>query len=130
MGIQSEIFNIFKVGLAADEIGFDPQTFTYSTDATPSVTSESVAPTSGVAGESITIPGDKFGDDRSKVTVDIGGADCEVDTCSNSEIVCSLGSHSSEMVTGRVLVEGKGLSNEFAFTYQAELDSVSPSTGS
>ena len=118
-----------NVNVDANGNSFDAVSFVYSLDATPEVTDESVDPKIGVAGESITIPGAKFGNVPSNVRVEVGGAECTVDTCTDNEITCTLGSHSSGTVQGSVYVKDLGLSNSFEFTYTIKLTSVTPSSG-
>ena len=44
----------------------------------------------GNKGSSLTITGQGFGSDKTKVSVDAGGLNCEVDQLSNEEITCNV----------------------------------------
>ena len=71
--------------------------FTWDAAATPSISGAS--PSSGSAGDALTIDGSGFGTDTDGVSVKIGGAECDVTTCTDTQIVCNLGEGNGIMVS-------------------------------
>lgn len=105
---------------------YTPDSFTYSTGSTPTVTS--ISPTTGLSGSILTISGSNFA--NTGVTVTLDGVDCTVVSSSASQIQCTLGNHATGSVPVSVYVDGKGASNtDVMFEYQLTLSSISPTTG-
>ena len=132
---------------------FPDLNFTYSTAATPQVYDYS--PTEGIGDESLlvklTLPDvgtlQSFGlDFNSNWTLNsendwtdvfkitLGGVECAISNTAfpeipNVELTCTIGDRLSGQVDGSVHVKGIGYSNNFQFTYNMVLGSVSPTLG-
>ena len=102
-------------------------TFTYSSVSTPTVTS--ISPTSGTAGQTLTILGSNF--INGQTSVSIGGTTCVINTVSSSSITCTISSSpaGSQSVVVSVLLTGKSNSN-IQFQYSLQVNSASPTQGS
>ena len=107
------------------------QNYTYSMDMTPMVMS--VTPTNGQNGTDITIQGINLG--NGATSVDIGGAECMVNTeeSSDTAIMCELGLNLAGEHNINVEVGGLGMAmvqEELTFNYDLELTAFSPTSGS
>ena len=123
----------YDVVVTSHEIEF-PQTqqYTYSMTMTPVVMS--VTPSNGQQGTNIMIAGTNLvgGDTTS---VDIGGVGCEVDSemSGDSALMCTLGLNLAGEHNINVEVGGLGMAvvqDELTFSYDLELTSFSPTSGS
>ena len=104
---------------------FPQQTFNYDTSATPTVSS--ISPTSGHAGQTITLRGANFDTNKALVQVRVGAAECSVSSSTVASITCILGAHPASAVPVNVYVKGKGNSNnDTTFIYDLALSGVSP----
>lgn len=103
-------------------------TFTYDTAKTPTVTS--VSPTSGKAGDSITISGTSFSGTSSDNVVTLGGSTCTVTSATSTSIACTLGTKSPGQYDVEVSVATFGNAQSSAtFSYTVSATSINPSTG-
>ncbi len=106
-----------------------PDTFTmaYSSAITPTITS--INPTSGSAGETLTITGTNFIDAETSVL--IGGVSCMIVSVSTTSITCTIGSSpaGNQSVVSYVLSTGKSNSN-IQFQYTLQVNNVTPSRSS
>lgn len=101
--------------------------FTYDASSTPVVSS--ISPTSGFAGQTLTISGSNFVVGQSSVTV--GGSTCVIATVSSSTVTCTLGSNTAGSQPVVVMINSVGLSNSnIQFSYSLQVTSASPSVGS
>lgn len=102
-------------------------TLTYSSAITPTVTS--INPTSGSAGETLTISGSTFVDNETNVS--IGDSSCTIISISSTSITCTIGSSPAGNQSVVVCVQSVGKSNSnIQFQYNLQVNSVSPSQGS
>ena len=107
---------------------YDSTTFTYTAEATPSVTS--VSPTSGSTSTSVTIVGTKFTTVTGDVTVKMGGAPCSVTSSTETQIVCVTSANTAGSHNVSVIIAQKGLATSTAtFTYDLQISTVSPAEG-
>ncbi|CAF3592631.1 unnamed protein product [Rotaria sordida] len=102
-------------------------TFTYNSGVTPTITS--IIPTSGTAGQTLTISGSNFVSGQTSVS--IGGTTCTIVSVSSSSITCTISSSpaGSQPVIVSVSSVGKSNSN-IQFQYTLQVNSISPSRGS
>ena len=104
------------------------QSFTYSTQKTPVVST--VSPAAGYIGDSVTITGSGFSSTKADNTVKIGDAVCDVSSSSGSQIVCTAGARPAGKVAVSVSVAGKGLATSSAqFEYSLSMTKVNPTEG-
>ncbi|CAF0819146.1 unnamed protein product [Rotaria sp. Silwood1] len=102
-------------------------TFAYSSVSAPSITS--ISPTSGTAGQTLTISGSNFINGQTSVT--IGGATCTIISVSSSSITCTVSSSPAGNQPVIVYVSSVGNSNSnIQFQYALQVNSISPSRGS
>ena len=103
------------------------QSFTYSSGATPTITS--VSPTAGVSGQALTIFGSNFVTGQTSVT--IGGTACAIVSVSSSSISCTVGAGPAGNQPVVVSVATAGTSNtNVQFRYNLVVTSASPAQGS
>ena len=95
--------------------------FLYERQLTPTVTS--VSPSSGFAGDMVTVSGTGFSGagDASGTQVEIGGASCTVTSYSDTELVCALGPAIGGNHPVYVLVSGYGLARADRVTFEADV---------
>ena len=107
---------------------YTEQSFTYSTQKTPTLTSSS--PVSGYIGDVITITGTGFSTTKTNNIVKLGEAVCEVATSSATKITCKAGAQPAGMVDVTVNVAGKGLATSTAkFEYSLSVTKINPTEG-
>ena len=107
--------------------------YTYSMDTTPMVMS--VTPGNGQQGTNVTIEGVNLEGGGGSTLVDIGGTECVVDgeESNDTAIVCMLGLNLAGQHNINVAVGGLGMAmveEELTFSYDLELTSFSPTSGS
>jgi hypothetical protein len=110
----------------------DPINCVFHTDTSPEI--ERVEPSSGSAGTTITITGSQLAESCANVRVDIGGAECQPQSCIAGEITCTLGEQAAGVYPVRVHVGQVGAvgSNgvvapwDVNFTYAVSIDQVTP----
>lgn len=82
-------------------------------------------------GTSVMIEGTGFTDEKSEITVTIGGVVCAVKESSTTRITCDVGNGPVGSHPVLVTVEGKGHSSGHAeFTYTTDITAVYPTAGS
>ncbi|MBN3294523.1 PKHL1 protein, partial [Polypterus senegalus] len=103
--------------------------FLYSQTNTPVISL--VSPTTGAFGTVISINGSRFGAAVQDIFVNIGDVPCIVETVSDSQVLCSVGSHSggSFPIVLRHAVLGYA-SSSVSFEYELLITSVTPNEGS
>ncbi|CAF2963963.1 unnamed protein product [Rotaria sp. Silwood2] len=102
-------------------------TFTYNSASTPAITS--ISPTSGTAGQTLTISGSNFVNNQTSVS--IGGATCTIISVSSSSITCTISSSPAGSQSVIVFVSSIGNSNsDIQFQYALQVNSLSSSRGS
>lgn len=108
----------------------DPCTFSYTSSATPQVTSVS-PPEVSMEYTELTINGSLFGTDEDGITADVGGTPCRVTTVEDTSIKCNLSSLTagSHLVRVHVAVKGYAASS-IRVEVPGVITSVSPSSGS
>ncbi|XP_028646739.2 fibrocystin-L-like [Erpetoichthys calabaricus] len=108
---------------------YPPLYFMYSMDSTPVISS--VDPSTGSSGTNISISGSGFGSVADDIVVTIGGTPCALLEVNDTEVQCTLGSHSGGTfaITLFHVIKGYAMSS-ISFTYKLDLKSVSPSQGS
>ena len=122
-GSQAE--GSYSVLLVSDGESFPTTTFTMNSASTPVV--NSVTPTKGKAGESITIQGSGFTTDPSQNHLKIGKTDCVVTASTATTVTCTLQTKAAGTYPLSLHVTGKGhATSTTQFTYQLNVDSVSP----
>ncbi|CAH1226877.1 PKHD1L1 [Branchiostoma lanceolatum] len=120
---------VVNVVTTSNDVQYPVKQFEYLEDQTPVV--DSIDPSVGSTGNTITLTGSKFGTDTSDISVTIDNAGCGVSSLTDTEIQCSVGSHSAGSYPVVVQSESKGYAiSNVNFTYQLRLDSVSPVEGS
>ncbi|XP_067676837.1 fibrocystin-L-like isoform X2 [Haliotis asinina] len=105
-----------------------PAAFTYDTAATPTFTS--VSPSSGVAGDVITVTGTGFSTTAADNAIVINDVPCVVTAATATTATCTLGNQETGTYPIKVVVAGKGATTDSTFTYEVALTSISPSRGS
>ena len=110
-------------------------TFNFSTEATPLI--ESVYPSSGQQGTTITVYGSGFEGDSSEgddVRVWLGGVECVVIAVNDSEISCTVQEHPAGSVSVSVHIPGKGYAavndSIVCFLYLLDVTDIQPASGS
>ena len=110
-------------------------TFNFSTEATPLI--ESVSPSSGQQGTTITVYGSGLQGDSSEgdgVRVWLGGVECVVIAVNDSEISCTVQEHAAGSVRVSVHVPGRGYATVndsiVCFCYLLDVIGVHPASGS
>lgn len=107
---------------------YPSETFTYSSAATPTVSS--VTPTNGIGGNAVTIAGTGYSSTDSDNAVTVGGATCTVTASSPTSITCTLGDQQTGAYPIKVVVSGSGASAQTVeVTYEMDATGVSPSSG-
>ncbi|CAF1015901.1 unnamed protein product [Rotaria sp. Silwood1] len=116
------------VRITSNGINFsDAFSITYSSAITPTITS--IDPTSGSAGETLTITGTNFVDGKTSIL--IGGIASTIINMSTTSITCTLGSSPAGNQSVVVYVESVGKSNSnIQFQYILQVTNVTPSRGS
>ena len=101
--------------------------FTYSAAATPTISS--INPTSGSAGQTLTITGSNFVSGQTSIS--IGGTPCAITNITSTSIVCTVGSSpaGNQPVIASVVTSGRSASST-QFQYTLQVSSASPSQGS
>ncbi|MBN3294524.1 PKHL1 protein, partial [Polypterus senegalus] len=108
---------------------YPPLYFMYSVDSTPVISS--VDPSTGSSGMTISISGSGFGTVADDIVVTIGGAPCAVIEVNDTEVQCTLGSHSGGSFAITLLHVMKGYAtSSVSFSYKLDLKSITPSQGS
>lgn len=119
-----------NIEITAGSVTFPTISFEYTNAATPTVTS--INPSTGVAGNDITITGTGFDTDKTKLAVTIGGKNCVIATSTETEIICTTDSTlpgGSHLVV--VDVTGKGLAtSSLQFEIAFSISGIVPSDGS
>lgn len=114
-----------EVNGLASTCGGSDCAFAYSSS--PSVMG--VSPISGAADDTLVIYGQGFASDCSRNIVGVGGAACAVDSCTTSEITCTLAAQAAGTYPVTVSITGEGYaSSEANFTYTLLLSDASPSS--
>jgi hypothetical protein len=116
------------IHITSNGINF-PNTFSlaYSSTITPTVTS--LNPTSGSAGETLTITGSNFVNGTTSVSV--GGISCTIISVSTTLITCTTESSAAGYQSVLVNVASVGKSNSnIQFQYALQVNNVTPSQGS
>lgn len=104
---------------------FPPINIAYTEAATPVVTS--ISPTTGQAGDLLTIDGSGLNPAQGEVEVQIGDVSCVVTSSEDGSVVCTLAAHAAGSYHVDVLVPGKGRATSgLYFTYRLQIDSVNP----
>ena len=106
-------------------------TFNFTSDATPQV--HLLTPDEGQGGTPITIYGDDFTNDISKITVAIGNSNCYVTEVNETHILCTAADHPAGFYQVSVHIEGVGyadIDQSLCFHYLLSVDSVTPDSGS
>ncbi|XP_048254094.1 fibrocystin-L-like [Haliotis rufescens] len=107
---------------------YPSETFTYSSAATPTVSS--VTPTNGIGGNAVTIAGTGYSSTNSDNAVTVGGVTCTVTASSPTSITCTLGDQQTGAYPIKVVVSGSGASAQTVeVTYEMDATGVSPSSG-
>ncbi|XP_051791551.1 fibrocystin-L-like [Erpetoichthys calabaricus] len=108
---------------------YPPLYFMYSMDSTPVISS--VDPSTGSSGTTISISGSGFGTVADDIVVTIGGTPCALLEVNDTEVQCTLGSHSGGSFVITLLHVMKGYAtSSVSFSYKLDLKSVTPSQGS
>jgi hypothetical protein len=101
-------------------------TFIYSLGSTPTISS--VSPTSGTAGQILTISGANFVNGQTSVS--IGGTTCAVVSVSSTSVTCTVSSSPAGSQPVVVSVTSTGISNaDIQFQYALLVTSAAPSRG-
>lgn len=101
-------------------------TYSFATGSTPTIAS--INPTSGLAGDTLTIAGTNL--NGSVVTVFLGKSGCDFISGNDAQIICTVGNHSTGEVPVFVDVTGVGASNsDVLFEYQLSLSDITPTEG-
>ncbi|KAI8520672.1 Fibrocystin-L [Branchiostoma belcheri] len=118
-----------NVVTTSNDVQYPVKQFEYLEDQTPVV--DSIDTAVGSTGDTITLTGSKFGTDQGDIVVTIDNAGCGVTSLSDTEIQCSVGSHSAGEFPVVVRSESRGYAiSNVNFTYQLRVDSASPTEGS
>ena len=114
--------------VVSDGVTYAAEDYIYSSSSTPTV--NSISPTSGSTGDSITISGTAFSDDANDVTVEIDGVGCSVTSASTTQVQCDAGPHSAGVFTLTMHVAGLGNADSSeTFEYELIVTSTLPSQG-
>ncbi|XP_064635838.1 fibrocystin-L-like [Lineus longissimus] len=117
------------INITSNGVTYPAQSFSYSSGSTPIV--NSLSPSSGTGGSSMTISGSNFEATCNMNTVIICGQESEVTACSSSSLTVTLPPCPAGDYTVYVHVEGKGdATSSFQFTFPLTVSSMSPVTGS
>jgi hypothetical protein len=101
-------------------------TFTYNAGITPTISS--ISPTTGVAGQILTITGSNF--IVGQTSVSVGGINCPTTSISTSSIVCTVNATPAGNQPVIVRVASTGTSNSnIQFQYILQVNSISPAQG-
>ena len=112
--------------VTSNSVSYSPESFTYATGSTPTVTS--ISPTSGLPDDTLTISGSNLA--GGSVTVLLDDVPCNITSGSSSQIQCTIGAHATGLVPVYVHVEDLGASNiDVEFEYTLQLSSINPATG-
>lgn len=123
---QSHVAATVSVEITSNGVSYASNSYSYSLSSTPTITS--ISPTSGFAGDILTIAGANL--NGGVVTVTLGDADCSVLSYSSTEIQCTLGKHSTGSVPVSVHIPGLGVSNtNQEYEYQLSITSILPNEG-
>ena len=115
----------YLVSVTSAGESFPTKPFTANSASTPVI--NSVTPTSGKAGESITVQGTGFSTVPSENHVKIGTTDCEVTASTGTSITCTLQSKAAGTYPMSLRVTGKGhATSSTDFAYELNIDSVNP----
>ncbi|XP_078617867.1 fibrocystin-L-like isoform X2 [Branchiostoma floridae x Branchiostoma japonicum] len=127
--VPAHAAGIVNVEITSSGVQYPVKQFEYLEDQTPVV--DSISPAVGSTGATITLTGSKFGTDDSDIVVTIDNVGCSLSALTDTQIQCSVGSHSAGAYPVVVRSESKGYAiSNVTFTYQLRLDSVSPVEGS
>ncbi|XP_064635071.1 fibrocystin-L-like [Lineus longissimus] len=108
---------------------YPAQSFSFSSGSTPVV--NSLSPSSGSGGSSLTISGSNIDAACNMNSVTICGQGSEVTACSSTSLTVTLPSCPAGDYTVRAFVEGKGIATSSAqFTFPLTVSSMSPVAGS
>ena len=114
------------VNVVSNSVSYPALTFSYTTTATPEVTS--ISPVEGYVGDTITISGTGFTVGGNEVTV--GDAICHVSSSSEGEIQCVAGKQLAGQYAVKVMVSVKGAAVSLAtFNYLMTVINISPNAG-
>ena len=117
-----------SIAVTSNGVTYPSMTFTFSTAATPSVTS--INPTDGQAGATVVITGTGFSATTSDNTVRIGGVAATVTDASTTSLTITLGNQITGTFPVVVHVSGLGLSNnDVTFEYTLGNVNINPTTG-
>ncbi|KAL4228989.1 Fibrocystin-L [Mactra antiquata] len=87
--------------------------YEYKSSLTPTISGVDPVRGGTGGGASLTISGSGFGSDTNSVTVEIDGSECTVNTVTDTEIVCTTGSHlGSTVAKVEVQISGNGIAEE------------------
>ncbi|XP_074659740.1 fibrocystin-L-like [Tubulanus polymorphus] len=94
---------------------------------TPSI--QSVTPSSGTKGDVLSITGDGFANDASRMSVKVGSSECAVSSAQETSISCQLGSGEAGTYPVKVSVAGVGYaSGDKQFNYEHSITSFTPTS--
>ena len=117
-----------NVSVTSNGVTYPSTSFTFSTAATPSVTS--INPTDGQAGATVVITGTGFSATASDNTVQIGGVASTVSGATTTSLTIILGNQITGTFPVVAGVSGLGLSNDdVTFEYTLGNANINPTTG-
>ncbi|RXN34425.1 fibrocystin-L isoform X1 [Labeo rohita] len=116
------------VNIKVSDVVYPPQSFNYSKERTPNITS--VSPITGPVGTEITVTGFGFGTDAALVSLEIDGVPCSVSSVTDTQLLCNVGEHAGGTfpVMFHHNVKGHALTRS-VFTYELLLTGVTPNEG-